>query len=59
MASVSKKGVLTAKKAGITNITVKYKGKKSKKLMVVVDKNGTNPELNFTTKTLVNQERKI
>ena len=36
VATVSKKGVLTARKAGKTNVTIKYKGKTSKKLKVVV-----------------------
>ena len=37
MASVSRKGVLAAKKAGTAYITAKYKGKTSKKLKVVVE----------------------
>ena len=36
VAIISKAGVLTAKKAGTTYIIVKYKGKTSKKLKVVV-----------------------
>ncbi|MCM1243987.1 MAG: InlB B-repeat-containing protein [Roseburia sp.] len=43
VAIVSKKGVLSAKKAGTANITVKYKGKTSKKLKVVVINNQGNP----------------
>ena len=43
MASVSRKGVLTAKKAGTAYITAKYKGKTSKKLKVVVE-TVTDPE---------------
>lgn len=39
VATISKTGVLTAKKAGTTYITVKYKGKTSKKLKVVVKAN--------------------
>lgn len=39
VASITKTGVLTAKKAGTTYITVKYKGKTSKKLKVVVKAN--------------------
>ncbi|HBI61812.1 MAG TPA: hypothetical protein DDY31_11485, partial [Lachnospiraceae bacterium] len=38
VATVSKKGVLAAKKTGITYITVKYKGKTSNKLKVIVKK---------------------
>lgn len=37
VASVSRKGVLAAKKAGTAYITAKYKGKTSKKLKVVVE----------------------
>ena len=36
VATISKSGVLTTKKAGTTYVTVKYKGKSSKKLKVVV-----------------------
>lgn len=36
VARISKSGVLTTKKAGTTYVTVKYKGKTSKKLKVVV-----------------------
>lgn len=43
VASVSRKGVLTAKKAGTAYITAKYKGKTSKKLKVVVE-TVTDPE---------------
>lgn len=39
VATISKAGVLTAKKAGTTYITVNYKGKTSKKLKVVVKAN--------------------
>lgn len=42
VATISKAGVLTAKKAGTTYITVKYKGKTSTKLKVVV-KEDTEP----------------
>ncbi len=39
VATISKSGVLTAKKSGTTYITVKYKGKTSSKLKVVVKAN--------------------
>lgn len=42
VATISKTGVLTAKKAGTTYITVKYKGKTSKKLKVVVKANASS-----------------
>lgn len=41
VATVSKKGVLTAKNAGTTYITIKYKKKTSTKLKVVVKKEAT------------------
>lgn len=45
VATISKKGLLTAKKAGTAYITIKYKGKTSKKLKVVVIANTTtSPE---------------
>lgn len=43
VAAISKTGVLTAKKAGTAYITVKYKGKTSKKLKAIV-KDSTKPE---------------
>lgn len=43
VATVSKKGVLTAKKAGTAYVTVKYKGKTSKRLKVIV-KEGPDTE---------------
>lgn len=41
VAAVSKKGILTAKNTGTTYVTVKYKGKISKKLKVTVQEEST------------------
>lgn len=48
VASVSRKGVLAAKKEGVAYITANYKGKTSKKLKVVVE-NVSDPETENTT----------
>lgn len=50
VATISTKGVLTAKEAGTTYVTVKYNGKTSKKLKVTVKEKST---LNAISKTKV------
>lgn len=45
VATVSTKGVLTAKEAGITYVTVKYKGRSSAKLKVTVKNGATSPSM--------------
>lgn len=48
VATVSKKGVLATKKTGTTYITVKYKGKTSNKLKVIVKKDSTSTAVSKT-----------
>ena len=48
VATVSKKGVLAAKKTGTTYITVKYKGKTSNKLKEIVKKDSTSTAVSKT-----------